>query len=107
MGSPSAAAAKDDSATETDPTTDFIGDTRRDSGSDTESNTDCDGDDLPPPLPDLSQFEEGERVLAKHSDCFYEAKVNWPVPYKSCEIALFLELKCCSLFVFLCVSVIF
>lgn len=72
MGSPNAAAP-----TETDPTTDFIGDTRRDSGSDTESNIDCDGDDLPLlllPAPP-GQFEEGERVLAKHSDCFYEAKV--------------------------------
>ncbi|ESQ36663.1 hypothetical protein EUTSA_v10008162mg [Eutrema salsugineum] len=71
MGSPSAA-VKDDSATETDPTT------RRDSDSDTESNTDCDGGDLPPPTPltsELSQFEEGEIILAKHSDCFYEAKI--------------------------------
>ncbi|XP_010457263.1 PREDICTED: protein MRG2-like [Camelina sativa] len=72
MGSPN-----DGAATETDLTTDFIGDTRRDSGSDTESNNDCDGDDLPllilPPPP--GQFKEGERVLANHSDCFYEAKV--------------------------------
>jgi mortality factor 4-like protein 1 len=71
MGSPNAAA-------ETDLTTDdFIGDTRRDSGSDTETNTDCDGEDLPLlllPAPP-GHFEEGERVLAKHSDCFYEAKV--------------------------------
>lgn len=75
MGSPNAAAA-DESATETDPTAHFIGDTRRDSGSDTQSNTDRDGDDLPhPPPPELSQFQEGEKVLAKHSDCFYEAKV--------------------------------
>ncbi|CAH2039088.1 unnamed protein product [Thlaspi arvense] len=71
MGSPNAAAGKDDSATETDPTT-----RRRDSGSDTESNTDSYGDDFPhPPPTHLSQFEEGEKVLAKHSDCFYEAKV--------------------------------
>ncbi|XP_010474852.1 PREDICTED: protein MRG2-like [Camelina sativa] len=73
MGSPNDDAA----AAETDLTTDSIRDTRRDSGSDTESNNDCDGDDLPvlllPPPP--GQFEEGERVLANHSDCFYEAKV--------------------------------
>ncbi|CAN8306401.1 unnamed protein product [Cochlearia groenlandica] len=65
------------SAPETYPTADFIGDTRRGSGSDTETNTACDGVDLhPPPPPGLrSEFEEGEIVLAKHSDCFYEAKV--------------------------------
>lgn len=74
MGSPSDAAT-----TETDRTTDLIEDARQDSGSDTDSNTDCDGDDLSPPISrtprGLSQFEEGEKVLAKHSDCFYEAKV--------------------------------
>ncbi|CAA7056171.1 unnamed protein product [Microthlaspi erraticum] len=77
MSNPNAAAAKDDSATETDPSTHFIGDTRRDSGSDTQSNTDRGGEDLlplPPPS-ELSQFEEGEKILAKHNDCFYEAKV--------------------------------
>ncbi|KAL1196697.1 Protein MRG2 [Cardamine amara subsp. amara] len=69
MGSPNAG--------ETDPKTDSIDDTRHESGSDTDSNTDCDRDDLPLPLPapGLSQFEEGEKVLAKHKDCFYEAKV--------------------------------
>uniref|UniRef100_M4EUV6 Uncharacterized protein n=1 Tax=Brassica campestris TaxID=3711 RepID=M4EUV6_BRACM len=53
--------------------------TRRGSLSVTESNTDCDGDVLPPPPPppsaDVSQFEEGEKVLANHKGCFYEAKV--------------------------------
>ncbi|KAH0913692.1 hypothetical protein HID58_037013 [Brassica napus] len=72
MGSHSNA-EKDESATETDATT------RRGSLSVTESNTDCDGDHLPPPPPppsaDVSQFEEGEKVLANHKGCFYEAKV--------------------------------
>ncbi|KFK42627.1 hypothetical protein AALP_AA1G019800 [Arabis alpina] len=72
MGSPSAT-VNHDSVAETDPATDFIGETRRDSVSGTESNTNC--DDLIVPSPVLSQFEEGEKVFAKHSDCFYEAKI--------------------------------
>lgn len=70
MGSHSNA-EKDESATETETTT-----TRRGSLSVTESNTDCDGDALPPPpLANVSQFEEGEKVLANHKGRFYEAKV--------------------------------
>ncbi|VVA89751.1 unnamed protein product [Arabis nemorensis] len=89
MGSPNAT-VKHDSVSETDPTIDFIGDTRRDSGSDTES-CDGDGDDLPPPpSPGLSQFEEGEKVFAKHSDCFYEAKVL-KVDYKVNEWKYFVH----------------
>lgn len=69
MGSHSNA-EKDESATETDATT------RQGSLSVTESNTDCDADVLPPPPPaDVSQFEEGEKVLANHKGRFYEAKV--------------------------------
>ncbi|KAH0866709.1 hypothetical protein HID58_083920 [Brassica napus] len=70
MGSHSNA-EKDESATETDATT------RRGSLSVTESNTDCDADVLPPPPPlaNVSQFEEGEKVLANHKGRFYEAKV--------------------------------
>ncbi|KAJ0235696.1 Protein MRG2 [Hirschfeldia incana] len=72
MGSHSNAAEKDESATETDTTT------RRGSLSVTESNTDCNRDALPlppPPAADVSQFEEGDKVLANHKGCFYEARV--------------------------------